>query len=388
MLIYRPNEYTVYMINEYWILIPLSVGVNLLICRQIRRRRIKRAYERAQLRKLIERNKKLERIALLSLGLNGYYMKLLQNLRAGDDTPYIKLDTPECVETGLRLLTNKRIKSYIIREYYYKVAKNKVVYITATALCHLVKRYGRSIADYGLAPDCGIIKISKKYYLTSIYQFLRRLTIVIFTGGSVTMAYGKICTALIPVFLTFALRLIFEDNSFIKSFPIIKETTLPLISGDNEVVSIHQSNKVTMTKKLPYECWDQIQSVFSENCRIRSHQIPEAIDLADEHNLREIETLIDYDKVVNMHDVTGLDKNQVQFSDRQDLGGQIKSNSILKEVKGSVRGAKRAKMVTYSEMFPPSTDPSICDVEVDSGWEDWDSIKPIRIKNDYTYEEY
>ena len=105
-------------------------------------------------------------------------------------------------------------------------------------------------------------------------------------------------------------------------------------------------------------------------------------------NLREIETLIDYDKVVNMHDVTGLDKNQVQFSDRQDLGGQIKSNSILKEVQGSVRGAKRAKMVTYSEMFPPSNDPSTCDVDVDSGWEDWDSLKPIRIKNDYTYEEY
>ena len=64
---------------------------------------------------------------------------------------------------------------------------------------------------------------------------------------------------------------------------------------------------------------------------IRAGLIPNTLDLAS-HNLK-------YEKVVNMQDVTGLDR--VDFSDILDL----------REVKPSIPKARRGKMVNFMDKF-------------------------------------
>ena len=54
------------------------------------------------------------------------------------------MNSPESIEQGLGYLDNKRLKNIIHDIYRYKRNKNKVIFITATAVCHLSRQYGQT----------------------------------------------------------------------------------------------------------------------------------------------------------------------------------------------------------------------------------------------------
>ena len=75
------------------------------------------------------------------------------------------------IDKGLRFLDHSRLKKIIYDLYKYKsTARGKIIYITATALCHLAKQYGIyflelpfSIGDFGTT---NIIQIGRKAAVT------------------------------------------------------------------------------------------------------------------------------------------------------------------------------------------------------------------------------
>ena len=104
-----------------------------------------------KLKNQLEREKKLRRILFLSFGLNGYTHLLTRGGSHFINTDYIEFG----IEMGLRYLGDILLMN-IIHDVYRHKRKSKVIYITATAVCHLAHRYGKTflvlpfaIGDFG-----------------------------------------------------------------------------------------------------------------------------------------------------------------------------------------------------------------------------------------------
>lgn len=262
----------------------------------------------AELKKLIEQvehAKKLRAVAFLALGLSSLSETIS---RGGSDTldvSYIDCDIRE----GISYLDNNRLRKIVYTLYGHKV-KNKIIYITSTALCHLANRYGQTflalpfaIGDFGL---------------TNLYQTIRK-TIVMILLGAVRPLFiigNPISLMLAFSLTTFGLRLAFSNLDFILTSPISETDSLknlkPRIPGLPDVIVVNSKKKLVMTNlgQKKTECWLLEQALLNPGCKIKPTNIPNAIDLVS-HDLK-------YQNVVNMQDVTGLDR--VDFIDVLDLG--------------------------------------------------------------------
>lgn len=294
---YSPNR--VFFLNEYWILIPTVILANYLVICQIRWQKKK---AREKLKKQIEDAKKIRRVVYLARALDG--------LSRCGGSDFIDVSYIECgIEEGLRFLDNNRLRK-IIHSLYRHKRKGKVIYITATALCQLSNRYGQTflalpvvIGDFGL---------------TNLYQTARKVAVTVLLGGigPLYVIGGPIALIFAFVLGTSGLRLAFNNLDFIPT-SIIPETGLaenlkPRVADLPDVVVVNSRNKIVMSNpgQEKGECWLPDQVLFNSACKVKPTQIPDAIDLVS-HNLK-------YNDVVNMQDVTGLDR--VDFSDVLDLG--------------------------------------------------------------------
>jgi len=139
MIYWKYSSNRIFFLNEYLIFIPSAILANYVIIRKIRldkerMKQIKRLIEQ------IEREKKIRRILLLSLGLNGC-IHLLTRGGSIDFIDIIDTDYIKChIEQGVGYLDNKPLRN-IITDLYRHKRKGKIIYITATAVCHLANRY-------------------------------------------------------------------------------------------------------------------------------------------------------------------------------------------------------------------------------------------------------
>jgi len=299
---YSPNR--TFFLNEYWILIPTAILANYLVIRQIRCRK-KRNQEFKKLIEQIEHAKRIRRIVYLAIGLDGLSRILI---RGGAD--FIDVSYIECgIEEGLRFLDNERLRK-IIHDLYRHKRKGKIIYITATALCKIANQYGQTFLALPVAiGDFG---------LTNLYQTVRKVGVTVLLGGVGPLFVIGNPVALICAFVlaTSGLRLAFSNFDFIRTSPISEtgsaENLKPRIADLPDVVVVNSQNKIIMTNpgQEKVECWLPDQALFNSGCKVKPTEIPNAIDLVS-HNLK-------YDDVVNMQDVTGLDR--VDFSDVLDLG--------------------------------------------------------------------
>ena len=104
----------------------------------------------------IKREKRIRIIRLLSFGLSGS-INLLSRRGA---VYFIDVDYISCeIERLINYLDDNRLRK-IIHDLYRDKRKGKLIYITATALCHLANRYGQNflalpfvVGDFGLTTD-------------------------------------------------------------------------------------------------------------------------------------------------------------------------------------------------------------------------------------------
>ena len=149
------------------------VLINYVIIRDIRSRKEKIEVLK-RLKAQIEREKKLRRILLFSLGLNGCAFFLT---RGGAD--FINTDYIECgIKEGLRYLDDNRLRN-IIHDLYRHKRKGKVIFITATAVCHLANRYGKTVLALPFAINLGL----GDFGFTNLYQTTRKVVVSVLLGA-------------------------------------------------------------------------------------------------------------------------------------------------------------------------------------------------------------
>ena len=235
------------------------------------------------------------------------------------DTDYIK---SACnIEEGVHYLDATRLKNIIVDLYRHK-SKGQIIYIIATALCHIANQYGQtflalpfSVGDFGL---------------TSLYQTFRKAFIIILLG-----AVGPLYIIGNPVSLIFALilggsglKLVFYNLDFIPTSPVdVRKELKPRTPGISDVVVVNNRDKISMRDpvKENQECWLPEQFLLNSNCKVKPTEISDASD----------SVLLDlrYEDTVNMQDVTGLKRQE--FTDKFDLGqteSRIFKPSQVKEV--------------------------------------------------------
>lgn len=341
MLYWKYSSNRIFFLNEYWIFIPSAILANYVIIRKIRldrkrMKQLKRLKEQIeQLKKLkeqIEREKKIRKILLLSLGLHGC-IHLLTRGGSTDfidmiDTNYIKLLCN--IEEGVRYLDDKRLRN-IINDLYRHKRKGKIIYITATAVCHLANRYGQTFLALPFAVG--------DFGLTNVYQTLRKGFVTILLGGvgPLVIIGGPVALIVALTLGISGLRLAFSNLDFIPTSPVdVTKDLKPRIPGVSDVVVVNNRDKIIMSEPVQknQECWLPDQRLLNPNCKVKPTEIPDAIDsvLPD----------LRYEETVNMQDTTGLDR--VEFTDKFDLG----------QTKPSICKPRKGKEVNFLDKFGDS----------------------------------
>ena len=308
MLYWKYSSNRILFLNEYWIFIPSAVLANYFIIRKIRLNRA-RMKELKRLIGIIEREKKIRKILLLSLGLSVTgYTHLLTRRGSTDflnliDTDYVK---SACnIKEGIHYLDDIRLRNIIIDLYRHK-GKGKVIYITATALCHIATHYGQTflalpfaIGDFGL---------------TSLYQTVRKGFVTILLGSVGPLYIIGSPVSLIFAFVLGASGLRLASNNLeliIPTSPVdVTKGLKPQIPSVSDVVVVNNRNKIIMRDPVTenHECWLPDQRLLNPNCKVKPTEIPDVVD----------SVLPEYEHTVNMRDVTGL--NRQEFTDKLDLG--------------------------------------------------------------------
>jgi len=347
MLYWKYSSNRIFFLNEYWIFIPSAVLANYLIIRKIRLNRA-RMKELKRLIDQIEREKKVRKILLLTIGLSvSGYTHLLTRGGSTDflnliDTDYIKSTCN--IEEGLRYLDDMRLRK-IITDLYRHKGKGKIIYVTATALCHIANRYGQTFLALPFAVG--------DFGFTSLYQTLRKGFVTILLGSVGPLYFNGSPVSLIfaLIFGGSGLRLAFTNLDFIPTSPVDVtkrlERRIPALS---EVVVVNNRDKIIMrdSVKENHECWLPDQRLLNPKCSVKPTEISDAIDsvLPD----------LRYEDTVNMQDVTGLD--QVEFTDKFDLG----------QTEPSICKPRQGKQVNFLDKFGDSGQ-----ISESEGWDTCDN---------------
>lgn len=331
MLYWRYSANRILFLNEYWLLVPTTVLANYFIIRGIRSHKAK-TKELEKFKNQIERERRIRRIMYLALGLDGLSRFLIRG--GADPIQFVDSSNVKCgIEEGVRFLDNDRLRK-IIHDLYRRKRRNKIIYITASAACHLCRHYGK----YFLAIPVAV----GDFGTTNLYHTTRKIIVVSLLGGVVPLFALGTSLALSGALglMAFGLRLAFADLDFIPTSPILADefkNLKPRIPDipDVVVVNVKPRDKIVMTNPLQDDgqCWLPDQAVFNSACKPKPVPISDELDFIPD---------LRYEDVVNMKDVTKLD--YVDFSDTTELG-QFKPN---------IPHPRKGKTVNFLEKFGDS----------------------------------
>lgn len=363
-----------FLVSEYWILIPLILAVDIGIIVVVKK---KRARKQLQLERLKQESKKWKIFYIAT----GNILAALK-IKGGDDAVlnYVNYTYPNCiVGKGFRYVNDKRLR-FIAGLLFHSKAKEGVIFITKTALCHLAKQYGLNLPAWAFLPEANVPKelvLLSSWRQLSWDQLIGKflsvvalgipLPMLVLANGPVAIIASLAAGSFGVVMMAFTKDpgfLIIPTNLISASVDSIR----PRIPGEIDLVSVDlepvSRGKITMPEITNrYECSLPDQIIGNPKCS-------EIANISANANIT-----LDYNEVVNMQDVTYLEK--VQFDDKYQVLGDKKSTPKFK-LRGSKRLYDKAKAVNFLDKF---ADPkSIPDTEP------WDIVNPssqerVRIRN-------
>ena len=189
MFIYKFSPNHIFLINEYWLLIPTAVLVDILIIKHVRIRR----KQKNKLEKQLHKQMKLRRMLALifagnsSLSIPNGGDLTMEDLDLCLDSARVPKHLYDCMSVypyGASYLENNRFRNIIGRDFKSKKLKNQVIYITVSALCRLIQDNG------GFQWSAPIPFIVKDFGITDLIQTMKK---VIGTGF---IAVGPLIIAL------------------------------------------------------------------------------------------------------------------------------------------------------------------------------------------------
>jgi len=353
-------------------LIPLMIAIDITIIVRVKKNRAKKKLKSEELKEKCKQWK-IFHVA------TGNLTSALQ-IRAGENVlvnlaeDYLEVLHPNCqVGKGIRYVNSERLRK-IAYSLFRKKAKNGVIYITKTALCHLVEIYGLDLPALPFpVPD--FIGVSSWYQLArkvlSVGCLGIPLPMLILAQGTASIiislaagSFGIVVMAFIkdPGFTVIPTSVIFTSVASIRRR--IPDRT-DLVSIDLEPLS---RSKITVPEfPMGYECSLPDQMMFNPKCTLRP------IEIGDIAADGDVYLPFNYDEVVNMRDVTKLPT--AKFSDKFDLPTNSEPTTHF-----SLRGTKNSRNQTQN-FLKKYGDPKF--VSNEEQWDVTDSIiqDKIRIKD-------
>nr|WPV76516.1 hypothetical protein [Naviculales sp.] len=267
MLYIRVGENRLFIISEYYILIPIMLWIDYLIITKIKKSRQKKNCE-------IKKNylTKCKQLKIFHLATSNL-VNILQ-IRGGEDL--VNITYPDCrVGEGLRYINNDRIRKLVFSLYKSK-EKNGVIFITQTALCYLIKRYG---LGFPALP----IPIEDFIGVTSWYQLIRKTGVAVLLGASIPLVVlAESLFSSVPGLLLgmaaialsrYNLDLTIVSTSLIKG-PL--QSIKRRVPDVPEVISVDLRAEPTNKIEMPqgkYECLLPEQRLTNPKCRLTTTEI-------------------------------------------------------------------------------------------------------------------
>lgn len=394
MIIWRYSPTRIFIIDEYWIFIPLSCLGNYVLMKRIRAHKARKQ----EARRLVEEKLKRQRdtaqfLKVLYLAGGCSILSYVASLRGGEEIPLVdtdyKLEYFDIPKGIVRLETRqyiKRLKEIIGKKFKRKVT-GEIIYVTATAFCHLLQHQG---PVYTFLPgNLGDV------VLTSIAEPTRKAVVSICIGFIPTLYILNPVLVLFPVIGLIGLKfiepkIVYEVLGENLDASKIKRRILT----EPEIIIINLRDRLRMPgfKRPNAECLIPGQPFISlqNQCQSSLQGIPDdMLDLIASPGLN-------YNDVVNMGDFSGLG-DTIQCSDIRDLGvdaiknGQLRGTPLRNigfnsdeviatstEVVKSFSSRVKSKIVNFLDKFSDPTDipdENTWDLEENSLVNTWNQIK-------------
>lgn len=344
----------------------LTIDIAIIV--KVKRNRAKKKLKLEQSEQL---KKKFKQWKIFHIA-TGNFIAALQ-IRGGENIlvalveDYIKVVHPNCiVGKGLLYVNNDRLRKIAYDLFRSKAKNGGVIYITKTALCHLVEIYGLNLPALPV-PIPDFIGVSDWYLLVkkviSVGFFGIPLPMLILAQGPASIiisltagSFGIVAMAFIkdPGFLIESTDVISVPvDSIRRRIP----DQLDLVSVDLEPVS---RSKITMLEfSTGYECSLPDQIMHNPKCNLRPSEI------ADISANTKVDVPLYYHEVVNMQYVTKL--ATVEFNDKFQISPGPKPTTNF-QLRGTKRFKNQGKTVNFLEKFK--------DPEFISDTKKWDITTP------------
>jgi len=349
MLYLRISPRWAFIINEYWVLVPLMLAIDIAVIVNVKKNRARKKKQYSQKFKQLQIFHIATGNLLAALKVRGrekIFLEAVEN--------YIEVAYPNCiVGKGLRYINNTRLRKLVYSLFKSKV-KNGVIYITKTALCHLVEMYSLDLPALAVpVPDfIGVFSwCTLERKIISVAALGIPLPMIILAQGPLAIVISLVAGSFGIFVMTFTkdpgFTMIPTDLIFgpIGSIRRRMPNQPNIVSIDLEPVRRY---KITMSglsesEKTPYECFLPNQMITNPKCNLRLSEIADIVGNTD--------TTLNYKDVVNMQDATKL--KTVDFSDKFEVFPPQKSTSKV-GFRGTKNFCNSGKTVNFLDKFRDS----------------------------------
>ena len=166
MIFIRLSPNRIFIVSEYWILIPLILSIGIAIIVKIRKNRAQKHLESEKLKKDFMRWK------IFNVALGNIFSSIF--VRGGHEKvkiiadDFVEVSHENCiVPKGVQFLDNKWLRKLLLVQHSDKI-RNGILYITRTALCHFASQVGLGILDTQAFKVSSWLTVGKKTLATII----------------------------------------------------------------------------------------------------------------------------------------------------------------------------------------------------------------------------
>ena len=304
MIIIKVSPNRIFIVSEYWILIPLILSIEIAIVLKIRKNRAQQDLESEKLEKNFIRWK-IFNLALGNIFVRGGHEKVKIIADGFVEVPHENCLVPK----GVQFLDNDWLRKLLLVNHSDKI-RNGILYITRTALCQFASEVGLGILDNQVFKVSSWLTVGKKTFATILTSL--PIPLLGICGVTTIPVVLSIVTFLSGTSFMFFLResgfLLIKTKAI--AGPISHIAQRIQDRTDIVVIDLEPSNdKITMKESsVPYECSLPDQMLGNPKC-VRETEI--GIKSGDVL----VDIPIDYDEVVNMEDITGL-SGEIKFADQ------------------------------------------------------------------------
>lgn len=161
------------------------------------------------------------------------------------DVDYVMYNIPK----GIHYLDDIKLQT-IIKNLYKHKTRDKILYITGTAVCHVLNMYSKIFLSYPLClGDFGITDLYQTICKTFIGLLISRVVPLIYLANPISLIITSVLTL-------FVLKLFFSNLNIIKTSPVKNfQTQIP---GKVNVIIINNRDRLILNMpriKRNEECW-------------------------------------------------------------------------------------------------------------------------------------